>query len=174
MKDSGVVASGPSSCGSCGVVLQHMRSLPGPEIKPMSPSLAGRLFATKPPGNPWWFSFVITIRFIYNNLCVYICDYFKLKISAVLMHCNCPAFLFLPPFINVFYVIFYIFLFVYPLTIYCSYKLFYYFCLFTFLLAFKLIIYYFYYLFAFTCENFHVSVWSLSFSLRETPWIHFL
>ena len=148
MQASGVVASGLSSCGSCGVVLQHMRSLHGPEIKPVSPSLVGRLFTTKPPGIPWWFSFVITIRFIYNNLCVYICDYFKLKISAVLMHCNSPAFLFLPPFTLMFLIYFTVFLlFVYPLTIY---------------------------LFAFTCENFHVSVWSLSFPLREIHWIHFL
>ena len=59
-----VVARGLSSCGSwalerrlssCGVqaqLLHGMWDLPGPELDPMSPALAGGFLTTAPPGKP--------------------------------------------------------------------------------------------------------------------------
>ena len=52
---SEVAASGLQSTGSVAGVhrLSYSRwDIPGPEIEPMSPALAGRLFTTDPPGKP--------------------------------------------------------------------------------------------------------------------------
>ena len=43
-----------------------MWNLPGPEIKPVSPSLAGRFFTTKPPGKP---SSTFCIYFLHLGFC---------------------------------------------------------------------------------------------------------
>ena len=41
-----------SNCGSRAQLLRGMSDLPGPELKPASPALAGRLSTTAPPGKP--------------------------------------------------------------------------------------------------------------------------
>ena len=41
-----------SSCGSQAQLLRGMRDLPRPGLEPVSPSLAGRLSTTAPPGKP--------------------------------------------------------------------------------------------------------------------------
>ena len=64
-----VVALGLSSCGSqalehrlssCGAwaqLLRGMWDLPGPGIEPVSPTLAGGILTTAPPGKPFFFIF---------------------------------------------------------------------------------------------------------------------
>ena len=52
-----IAAPGLSSTGAVVVVhglslLWGMWDLPRPEVKPMSPALAGRFFSTEPPGKP--------------------------------------------------------------------------------------------------------------------------
>ena len=39
-----------SSCGAWASLLHGMWNLPGPEIEPMSPALAGGFLRTEPPG----------------------------------------------------------------------------------------------------------------------------
>ena len=41
-----------SSCGSQAQLLRGMRDLPRPGLEPVSPTLAGRLSTTAPPGKP--------------------------------------------------------------------------------------------------------------------------
>ena len=41
---------GPSGCGTWGLVLRGMWNLPGPGIKVISPTLAGKFLSTEPPG----------------------------------------------------------------------------------------------------------------------------
>ena len=41
-----------SSCGTQAWLLLGTWDLPGPEIEPQSPALAGGFFATEPPGKP--------------------------------------------------------------------------------------------------------------------------
>ena len=41
-----------SSCGKRAQLLHSVWDLPGPEIEPMSPALAGRFFTSGPPGKP--------------------------------------------------------------------------------------------------------------------------
>ena len=47
-----------SSCGTRAQLLHSVWDLPGPEIEPMSPALAGRFLTTEPPGKslsiPFW------------------------------------------------------------------------------------------------------------------------
>ena len=45
-------ARGLSSGGARAWLLHHMWNLPGPEIEPVSPALAGSFFTTEPPGKP--------------------------------------------------------------------------------------------------------------------------
>ena len=47
-----VVAQGLSSCGARTQLLRSMWDLPGPELEPVSPALAGRFLTTVPPGKP--------------------------------------------------------------------------------------------------------------------------
>ena len=42
----------PSSCGARASLLHGMWNLPGPGIKPMSPTLTSEFFTTEPPGKP--------------------------------------------------------------------------------------------------------------------------
>ena len=60
--------SGSSSCGSWAQYLWHtsylprcMWGLPGPGMKPVSPALAGRFFATRPSGKPHSLSLLILL-----------------------------------------------------------------------------------------------------------------
>ena len=41
------------SCGARAQLLLGVWGLSRPEIEPVSPALAGRLFTTEPPGKPW-------------------------------------------------------------------------------------------------------------------------
>ena len=50
-----VVAHGLSSCGSRAQLLHGMWDLPGPELEPVSPALAGGFLTTAPPGKPSFF-----------------------------------------------------------------------------------------------------------------------
>ena len=42
----------PSSCGARAQLLRGMWDLPGPEIEPVSPALAGGFLTIAPPGKP--------------------------------------------------------------------------------------------------------------------------
>ena len=83
-----------SSCGSQAQLLHGMWDLPRPGLEPVSPALAGRFSTTAPPGKPpeHILTTVTTLHF-YS-----------------LLHVYC------------FSIIFYIFYFVYPLTIHCGYN----------------------------------------------------
>ena len=48
--------AGVSSRGTWAQLLRSMWDLPGPEIRPVSPSLAGRFLTTGPPGKSLYFS----------------------------------------------------------------------------------------------------------------------
>ena len=50
MQASVVAACKLSSCGAWAFLPQSMWNLPGPEIEPMSPALAGGFLTTGPPG----------------------------------------------------------------------------------------------------------------------------
>ena len=45
-----------SSCGPRALLLCGMWDLPGPELEPVSPALAGRFLTTAPPGKPYIYS----------------------------------------------------------------------------------------------------------------------
>ena len=53
MQASVVAARKLSSCGAWALLPQSMWNLPGPEIEPMSPALAGGFLTTGPPGKSW-------------------------------------------------------------------------------------------------------------------------
>ena len=54
-----------SSCGSQAQLLRGMWDLPGPEIEPVSPALAGGFLTTAPPGKSYCFFF--TFSFVYGS-----------------------------------------------------------------------------------------------------------
>ena len=90
------------------------------------------------------------------------------------MHCNNPAFVLFSPHNYHFryHIYFTSVCFVYSLTAYCGYSLFYCLCLLTFLLALYMLFYYLYCMFAFTDELFPFIIFmflvvAFSFSLRE-------
>ena len=104
---------------------------------------------------------------------LYICDYFKLLASLVQVHFNNPEFLFPPYTFTVFDIIFYIFLFVYPLTTCHGCRRFYYFCLLTFLLALEVVdllalLYIYLYQWDFTVHSFIFLVVAYSYCLEKT------
>lgn len=79
------------------------------------------------------FWFVVSMRFIYNNLCIYqiVLSWWSLKFKCILKALH----IYSPHHVLCFWCHILPLNFVYPLTSYCRYRWFYYFCLLTFILA---------------------------------------
>ena len=81
-----------SNCGSRAQLLRGMWDLPRPGLKPVSPTLAGRLSTTAPPGKPTThFLVLICSIYIHTHFCpsgAFVCPF-----SSVLFIFSCLFFL---------------------------------------------------------------------------------
>ena len=60
-----------SSCGAWAQLLRGMWDLPGPEVEPLSPALAGRFLTTTLPGKPPKLESFISSNAIAGTMCLY-------------------------------------------------------------------------------------------------------